>query len=56
MMTLIVSVTYIRVNIVSNPVVLIYILLLASNCYFNQRPKFWPPCFNSSESKAQVRY
>ena len=30
--------------------------LLASNCYFNLRPNFGSHCFNSSESKAQVRY
>ena len=30
--------------------------LLASNCNFNLRPNFWPHCFNSPESKAQVRY
>ena len=34
----------------------IYIFLLASYCYFNLRPNFWPRCFNSPESKAQVRY
>ena len=33
-----------------NPVILI---LLASNLYFNI---FWSHCFNSPESKAQVRY
>ena len=30
--------------------------LLASNCYFNLRPYFGSHCFNSPESKAQVRY
>ena len=30
--------------------------LLASNCYFNLRPNFGSHCFNSPESKAQVRY
>ena len=26
------------------------------NCYFNLRPNFWSHCFNSPESKAEVRY
>ena len=30
--------------------------LMASNCYFNLRPNFWCFCFNSPESKAEVRY
>ena len=30
--------------------------LLASNCYFKLRPNFGSHCFNSPESKAQVRY
>ena len=32
------------------------IFLLVSNCYFNLRPNFWSHCFNSLESKAEVRY
>ena len=32
------------------------IFLLVSNCYFNLRPNFWSHCFNSPESKAEVRY
>ena len=39
-------------NIICNPV----IFLLVSNCYFNLRPNFWSHCFNSPESKAEVRY
>ena len=39
-------------NIICNLV----IFLLVSNCYFNLRPNFWSHCFNSHESKAQVRY
>ena len=44
--------TCFRVNIKCNPV----IFLLVSNCYFNLRPNFWSHCFNSPESKAEVRY
>ena len=39
-------------NIICNPV----IFLLVSNCYFILRPNFWSHCFNSPESKAEVRY
>ena len=39
-------------NIICNP----DIFLLVSNCYFNLRPNFWSHCFNSLESKAEVRY
>ena len=39
-------------NIICNPV----LFLLVSNCYFNLRPNFWLHCFNSPESKAEVRY
>ena len=39
-------------DIICNPV----IFLLVSNCYFNLRPNFWSHCFNSPESKAEVRY
>ena len=39
-------------NIICNPV----IFLLVSNCYFNLRPNFRSHCFNSLESKAEVRY
>ena len=39
-------------NIICNLV----LFLLVSNCYFNLRPNFWSHCFNSPESKAEVRY
>ena len=39
-------------NIICNPVK----FLLVSNCYFNLRPNLWSHCFNSPESKAEVRY
>ena len=43
-------------NIIRNPVVLIYIYLLARNFYYNLKPNFWSHCLNSPELKAQVRY
>ena len=42
--------------VLGNPVVLIYMYLLAMNCYYNLKPNFWSHCFNSPELKAQVRY
>ena len=39
-------------NIICNPV----IFLLVINCYFNLRPNLWSHCFNSPESKTEVRY
>ena len=43
-------------NIICNPVVLIYISFDYRNCYYNLKPNFWSHCFNSPELKAQVRY
>ena len=43
-------------NIICNPVVLIYMCLLAMKCYYNLKPNFRSHCFNSPELKAQVRY
>ena len=43
-------------NIICNPVVLMYMYLLAMNCYYNLKPNFWSLCFNSPELKAQVKY
>ena len=43
-------------NIICNPVSLIYIYLSARNCYYNLKPYFWPHCFNSPGLKAHVRY
>ena len=37
---------------ICNPV----IFVLVSNCYFNLRPNFWSYCYNSTKSKAEVRY
>ena len=37
----------VRVNIICNPVVLIYMYLLAMSCYYNLKPNFWSHCFNS---------
>ena len=44
------------VNIICNPVVHIYLYLLARNCYNNLKSNFWSHCLNSPELKAQVRY
>ena len=45
-------------NIICNPVVLIYIYISFGyrNCYYNLKPNFWSHRFDSPELKAQVRY